>query len=77
MATIPKPQTEEKLSQLASDMHLAKDDILDEAVDHLLAYNSWLRGKVSESLAAAERGEVVADEDVLAWIEKREQRERS
>ena len=77
MATIPKPETEEKLNQLASRMHRPKDEVLDEAVDQLLAYNEWLTGKVQESLAAVERGEVVADEDVLAWIEEREQRERS
>jgi predicted transcriptional regulator len=76
MATIPKPETEEKLNQLASSMHRAKDEVLDEAVDQLLAYNKWLDGKVKESLAAVERGEVVSDEDVLAWIEERERREQ-
>ncbi len=77
MATIPKPETEEKLNQLASRMHRPKDEVLDEAVDQLLAYNQWLEGKVKESLAAVGRGEVVSDEDVLAWIEERERRERS
>jgi predicted transcriptional regulator len=77
MATVPKPETEEKLNQLASSMHRPKDEVLDEAVDQLLAYNKWLDGKVKESLAAVERGEVVSDEDVLTWIEEREQRERS
>jgi predicted transcriptional regulator len=77
MATIPKPETEEKLSALGSRMHISKDEILDEAVDQLLAYNNWLEGKVKESLAAVERGEVVSDEDVLAWIEERERKGRS
>ena len=77
MATIPKPETEEKLNQLALRMHLPKDEVLDEAVEQLLAYNKWLEGKVKESLAAVERGEVVSDEDVLAWIEEREQKEKS
>jgi predicted transcriptional regulator len=75
MATIPKPETEEKLAQLSQRMHRPKDELLDEAVDQLLAYNNWLEGKVKESLAAVERGEIVPDEQVLAWIEHRERSE--
>jgi len=71
MATIPKPETEEKLNQLASRLHRSKEEVLDEAVDQLLAYNNWFEGKVKASLAAVERGEVVPDEQVLAWIEQR------
>jgi predicted transcriptional regulator len=37
-----------------------------------LAYNEWLEAKVSESIAAVERGETVANEEVCGWIERRE-----
>lgn len=77
MATTLKPETEEKLSQLAERTNRSKDEALDEALTQALAYNVWFGQKVKEGLAAVERGELVPDEDVLAWIEGREQRERT
>jgi predicted transcriptional regulator len=68
---------EAKLNQLAERTHRSKDEALEEALNQALAYNAWFENKVNEGLAAVERGEVVPDEDVLAWIEQREQRERS
>lgn len=40
-------------------------------MNHPIAYNRWFERKVEASLAAAERGETVPDEDVRAWIEQR------
>lgn len=77
MATMLKPEMEAKLSQLAERTHRSKDEALEEALDQALAYNDWFERKVKEGLAAVERGEVVPDEDVLAWIEEREQSEQS
>ncbi len=77
MATTLKPEAEAKLSQLAERTHRSKDEALEEALNQALAYNDWFEKRVKEGLAAVERGEVVPDEDILAWIEKREQRERS
>jgi prevent-host-death family protein len=34
-----------------------------------IKYQEYVRAKVAEGLAAAERGEVIADEDLDAWIE--------
>jgi len=66
------PETEAKLNDLARRTHCGTDELLQEAVDHLLTYNEWFERKVSGSLAAAERGETVPDEDVRAWVEQRE-----
>jgi len=77
MATMLKPEMEAKLSQLAERTHRSKDEALEEALDQALAYNDWFERKVKDGLAAVERGEVVPDEDVLAWIEEREQSEQS
>jgi predicted transcriptional regulator len=66
------PETEAKLNELAQRTHRGKDELLEEAVNHLVAYNRWFERKVNSSLAAAERGETVPDEEVLAWIEQRE-----
>lgn len=35
-------------------------------------YHEWFEGKVKHSLAAAERGQLVADDEVRAWLEQRE-----
>ena len=77
MATTLKPEMEAKLIQLAERTHRSKDEALEEALNQALAYNVWFEEKVKEGLAAVERGELVSDEDVLAWIERREQQERS
>lgn len=66
------PETEAKLNELALRTHRGTDELLQEAVDHLLTYNEWFERKVNSSLAAVERGETVSDEDVRAWIEQRE-----
>jgi len=46
--------------------------LVEEAIDHLIAYNEWLESEVKKSLAAVERGEVVPDEVVRKWLEERE-----
>ncbi len=65
-------ETEAKLDALAERTHRALDDLVAEAVDHLIAYNEWFGGKVQDSLDAVERGETVPDEEVRAWLERRE-----
>ncbi len=66
------PETEAKLTELAERTHRGKEELLDEAVNHLIAYNEWFEHKVKDSLAAAQRGETIPDEEVRAWIEQRE-----
>jgi predicted transcriptional regulator len=52
--------------------HRGTDEILEEAVEHLVTYHEWFEGKVKDSLAAVERGQTVTDAAVRAWLEKRE-----
>jgi len=66
------PETEARLIELAQRTHRGADELLAEAVDHLVAYNEWLGRKVEESRATVERGETVPDSAVRAWLEKRE-----
>jgi predicted transcriptional regulator len=66
------PETEAKLNELARRTHRGTDELLAEAVDHLVTYNDWFAHKVSGSIAAVERGDTVPDEDVQAWLEERE-----
>jgi predicted transcriptional regulator len=48
------------------------DELLEEAVDHLVIWNDWRERNVNSSIAAAERGEITSDDEVRAWLERRE-----
>ena len=67
-----KQETESKLNELAERTHRGTDELLEEAVEHLVTYHEWFEGKVKDSLAATERGATASDEQVRAWLEKRE-----
>ena len=68
------PETATKLNELARRTHRGAGKLVEETVDHLVAYNEWFVRKVKESQAAVARGEAVPDEDVRTWLEGRERR---
>ena len=72
MELLLPPESEAKLNALAQRTGRGTDELLQEAVDHLVTYSEWFERKVKASIAAADRGETVPDEDVRAWIERRE-----
>jgi predicted transcriptional regulator len=43
------PETEAKLKELARRIHRGTDELDEEAVDHLVAYNEWFERKVKDS----------------------------
>ncbi len=68
------PETEAKLNELARRTHRGAEELIEEAVDHLVAYHEWFERKVKDSQAAVVRGETVPDEEMRAWLEGRERR---
>lgn len=66
--------TEAKLNQLAQRTQRGTDELLEEAVTHLVFYNEWLEEEVKKSRASVDRGEIVSHEEVRAWLEQRERR---
>jgi len=53
------------------------DELIDEAVDHLIAYDEWLERKMRPRIEALERGEpTISDDEVRAWLERQNERER-
>ena len=66
------PETEAKLNELSLRTHRDTDELLREAVNHLLTYSEWVERKVNASVAAVENGETVRDEEVRAWLVTRE-----
>ena len=67
-----KPEAQAKLNDLALRTRRGADELLEEAVDHLVTWNDWLERKVNSSISAAERGAITSDDEVLAWLERRE-----
>jgi predicted transcriptional regulator len=65
------PETEAKLNQLAQRTNRGTDELLQEAVDHLVEYNEWLTQKVNSSIAASDSGRIVPDEEIRDWIGSR------
>jgi predicted transcriptional regulator len=72
MALHVTPELEAKLEELAQRTHRDKSELLEEAVNNLLVYNQWFDCKVGASIDAANRGEIIADEDVRGWLDRRE-----
>ncbi len=72
MAFHVTPELEAKLDELAQRTHRDKSELLEEAVNNLVAYNQWFERKVSASQEAANHGVLVADEDVRGWLEQRD-----
>jgi predicted transcriptional regulator len=68
------PATEAKLNDLARRTNRGTDELLEQAIEHLVSYNEWLERKVRNSQAAVERGEIVSNHEVRAWLESRELR---
>jgi predicted transcriptional regulator len=69
-----KPEAEAKLSDLARRTNRGVDELLEEAVDYLVSYNEWFEQKVRNSMTAVEENQAVPDEEVAAWLERRERR---
>jgi predicted transcriptional regulator len=68
------PEAEAKLNDLARRTQKGTDELLEEAVDYLVAYNDWFERKVRNSISASEKDHTVPDEEVGSWLERRERR---
>jgi len=64
------PDQLDQLNKLASSTGRCADELVQEAVDNLLAYNEWFRKEVEVGLAQVRRGELVDDEEVRARIDR-------
>ena len=53
------PETQAKLDELAKRSQRGTDELLEEAVGHLIEYNEWFERKVSAGIAAAKSSQTV------------------
>ena len=65
------PDLEAKLARLASEKGCAADALVIEAVERLVGYDEWLWREVEKGLDAAERGNLVDDDDAGKLIDER------
>ena len=66
------PEAEAKLNELSLRTQRGTDELMEEAVDHLVSYNEWLEEKVKRSMSEIDRGHTISDEDVRSWLERSE-----
>ncbi len=66
-----KPDLQEKLARLANQQGRDSESLVVEAVEHLVNYDEWFTQEVEKGLAAADRGEFIAHEDVRKLIDGR------
>jgi predicted transcriptional regulator len=68
------PEQLDQLNKLASSTGRCADELVQEAVEDLLAYNGWFRKEVEVGLSQVRHGDLVEDEEVRARINRLIQR---
>ena len=64
------PDMEAKLARLAAEQGRNTEALVQEAIARFVDYDEWFIREVEKGLASADRGELLTDEDVGAWLEK-------
>jgi predicted transcriptional regulator len=63
-------QQEAQLRALANQTGRETDDLVQEAVSHLLAYNDWFQAQVQVGIDQIARGESIEEEEMDARVER-------
>ena len=66
------PDQLERLSQIAAHAGIDTEHLVKDAALRLLEEDEQFRAAVREGIAAAERGELIDDEEVRLWLEEQE-----
>ena len=61
----------ERLSQIAAHAGVDTERLVKDAALRLLKEDEHFRAAVREGIAAADRGELIEDEEVRLWLEER------
>jgi predicted transcriptional regulator len=65
------PGLQSRLVQLAADQGRNAEELVQEAIERLVDYDSWLLQEVERGLAAADRGEFVDHEVIKKRLDER------
>jgi predicted transcriptional regulator len=63
------PEKEERLHRLAAQQGRGAEELVQEAVDRMLEYETWFIAEVEKGLAQVDRGEVLDHDEVVRRIE--------
>jgi predicted transcriptional regulator len=63
-------QQEAQLKDLAAQTGRGTDELVQEAVARLLAYNEWFQAQVQVGIDQIARGEFIEEEDMDARVER-------
>ena len=63
-----KPETKDKLEALARATNRTKSALANEALEQYVSHQEWLIQEIERGIAAADRGELVEDEEIEAWF---------
>jgi len=66
-----EPEKREQLDCLAASMDRPRSYLVRQAIDPFLEYHAWKLDRVEEGKAAADRGELVAHEDLFGELRRR------
>ncbi len=58
------PDQETRLDELAGATGRGRDELIREAIDHMLSYNIWFKEQVRKGLDELDRGEFIEDDEV-------------
>lgn len=58
----------ERLRKLAGDTARSDDELANEALEHYLDHHDWFSREVQAGLEEADRGALIEDADVAAWV---------
>ena len=64
------PDQEAQLSDLAAKTGQGTDDLVQEAVERLLAYNRWFKEQVRIGIDQLDGGEFIEEEEMEARVER-------
>ena len=64
-----KPETRDKLDALARATNRTKSSLANEALEQYVAHQEWLLTEIQKGIDAADRGELVADDEVEHWFQ--------
>lgn len=65
-----RPETEDKLNQIALQSGRKAGQIVEELVEAYVDHDQWFRQEVEKGLAQLDRGEFIEHDEVMAKIEK-------
>ncbi|MCA9357043.1 ribbon-helix-helix protein, CopG family [Candidatus Nomurabacteria bacterium] len=61
-------ETRTRLARLAKATNRSRSSLVAEALEQYVSHQDWLSGEIERGVAAADRGELVSDDEVAAWI---------